>query len=515
MTMKLHTAKSDAPSAVLSASTQVLLVGVFENDFPNGPAAEVNTACGGSLVGQARTESFKGTVGQTLVHFNNNAIGAERVLLYGLGGADKFSVATLRAALTAAFLKVQGLKQNEVTVARVSLDGTGVSAFEFGRTLAEISGMVDYVINHQKTEKAGFKAEVRVTDLKVMARADEAGPVKRGMEAGRIVASAVNNARDLVNMPAGQCTPNFLATQAQRLQTRTKGAVKVRLVRRAELRKLGLNAFLAVSQGSVQEPVLIELTYDPANAVSPDFLGLVGKSITFDSGGLDLKPADGMRLMKGDMAGGAAVLSAIGAIAALKLPVRVKAYMAATENMPDGKSYKPGDVLTTMAGLTVEVDNTDAEGRLTLVDAIEYARRIGGVTRIIDLATLTGAVRQTCGYVGAGAFGNTDEWTAQVIAAGASVGERLFAMPMWPELAKANDSELADLKNSGGAAFGAGSSTAALFISRFAEGIPWVHLDIASVAVRSVRFEADPAGATGFGTRTLVALVEAIARAAA
>jgi len=324
----------------------------------------------------------------------------------------------------------------------------------------------------------------------------------KGLETGYAVAAAVNMARDLVTEPAGTMTPSHLAEHAVEVGKQSGGKIKVKLYHKRELEKMGAGAFLAVARGSEEKPVLIEMSYEPENADPNVLLALIGKSVTFDSGGYDLKPASGMRTMKCDMAGGAATLSAIGAIAALELPVRVKEVMAATENLINGKAYKPGDVLHSMAGLTIEVDNTDAEGRLTMADAIEFVRR-RGATHIVDIATLTGAIRVALGSVGAGAFGNTPDFTRKVIESGAAVGELAWELPLWEELARANDSKIADLKNSGGDA-GAGSITAALFLSRFAAETPWVHLDIAAVA-----FEADQG--TGFGVRTLVELASRFA----
>lgn len=491
-----------------SVPTSLLMVGVFQDEFHTGISAALNTAANGTLSAQAQVEGFGGKHGETMVHFPNHMVGARRVLAFGLGARAAFDLTALREALIAAFRKAKSLKENEITVAPVELDGTLITAEMYGQTVAEYAGLIDYVINHHKTALGGHKPETHIELVKILPPEGAATHVRRGAVAGRIIASAVNNARDLVNTPAGVCTPSFLAAEAVKLAKGSRGAIQVKLIKRAELKKLGLNAFLAVGQGSAQEPVLIELSYLPLAAKGSEVLGLVGKSVTFDSGGLDIKGADGMRQMKGDMAGGAAVLSAMGAIAALKLPVKVKAYMAATENMPDGKAYKPGDVLTTLSGLTVEVDNTDAEGRLTLADAIEYAKRFGGATHIVDVATLTGAIRTATAHVGAGAFGNTPEFTQTVIQAALSCDELLWEMPMWPALAKANESRIADLKNSGGAAFGAGSSTAAWFLRKFAGQTPWVHLDIASVAFRDSEFGPDPAGATGWGTRTLIALAK-------
>lgn len=492
--------------------TRLLLVGVFEKNFATGPVAGLNSSCEGSVALHAQVEGFDGKAEQTLLHFPNaKGVAAQQVLYFGLGESGKLTLTSLREALTAAFKRAKQLKVTELSIAQIPLDGTGISAELYAQTVAEYAGMVDYTINHFKTAKGGHKPETHVTSLQFLADDETAADSKRGLEAGRLIATAVNRARDLVNLPPGVCTPTYLAEQATAL-ARRRWSITVRLVQRDEAKKLGMHAFLAVAKGSDQKPVFIELTYAPKNAVPGKVLGLVGKSVTFDTGGYDIKSADGMLTMKCDMAGGAAVLSAIEAIAALKLPITVKAYMAATENCINGKAYKPGDVLQTMAGLTVAVDNTDAEGRLTLADAIAFAREVGGVTHLVDVATLTGAMLGTTADVGAGSFTNNGAWQNEVLAAAGSVDELLWPMPMWPQLKKGNNTPMADLKNTGGK-FGAGSSTAALFIAPFAGDTPWVHLDIAGTAYRGREFGADPEGGTGFGTRTLIALAKNLSEA--
>ncbi len=492
-----------AKAQPLQISTALLVVGCFEGELHNtqAPVHAFNESTGGALLRQAKLEGFTGASGQTLVHFSDGKLQAKRVLLVGLGSAHKSNLESLRKALTAVFHKAKALKVTDITVTDLRPAGGEVTAFQFGEAVASYAGMIDYVINHAKTAKAGHKKEVRINRVQASVVFNQE-QVLSGMEAGAAIARAVNKARDLTNMPAGDLTPRRLAVYAQRLARQFPGAIECKVFGRRELEKMGAGALLAVARGSNQEPVLIELTYTPPGGATSEVLGFVGKSITFDSGGLDIKTADGMRTMKRDMAGGASVLAAIGAVAALKLPISVKAFMAATENMVDAKSYKPGDVLVTMSGLTVEVDNTDAEGRLSLADAIEYARR-QGVTRIIDLATLTGAIRSYGGDVGAGAFGNTPEYTARVLAAAESAGERLGELPMWPELRSANHTDMADLKNSGG---DPGSVTAAWFIREFAGETPWVHLDIAGCSYRNRELGPDPKGATGYGVRTLVEL---------
>jgi len=529
------------PACVASS---LLLVGSFEGDFgadgkttglPEiGALSRLNQACGGALGRQALTDGYSGKAGQTLVHFTDGRLAAPRLIVFGLGAKERFGLAELRRALTAAFKKVKTLAVSDVTVVPFvfnlsaapnkpdasllvedaimmpqPVDRSDVGPRSFGENVALYAGMLDYVINHAKTKMGGRKRDRRLEIIKVAASKELTGDIRRGLMAGRAIARAVNRARDLSNEPAGSLTPHKLGEAARKVAANSDGLIKVRVLGRGELRRLGASALLAVNQGSAQKPVLIEMTYTPPTGSTSEVLGFVGKSITFDSGGLDLKTAEGMRTMKRDMAGGASVLAAIGAVAALKLPVSVKAVMAATENMPDGNAYKPGDVIGTLKGLTVEIDNTDAEGRLTLADAIEYAKR-RGVTRIIDLATLTGAVRSIAADVGAAAFGNNPEFSARVVQSAEAAGERLVAMPMWPEFREQNHSDMADLKNSGG---DPGSITAAWFLREFAgEEIPWVHLDIAGPSYRTRELGPDPKGCTGYGVRTLVELARSFCR---
>lgn len=476
----------------VDVNAELLLVGVYENALNASALAQLDAA-GGTTVAQAVAANFTGKHAQVNVQYAARG----RVVFFGLGDRNSLDHQQLREALEAAFKEARKQKVSRVAIAEVDCP-EGVSRYDFGRLVGETSGLVDYVMVNFKTPQGGHKPEPRITDITVAVNAAPDDAVREGLKHGRAVAACVNMGRDLVALPAGHLYPMELANRAIEVAQKSSGRITCNTYRKAQLKRMGANALLAVSQGSQNEPVLIELNYMPEGADSNVTLALIGKSVTFDSGGYDLKPADGMRWMKTDMAGGASTLAAIAAIAELNLPVRVKVVMAATENLCSHTAYKPGDVLHTMAGLTVEVDNTDAEGRLTLADAIEFAKR-GGATHIVDVATLTGAIRIALGGIGAGAFTNNDELAGKVVEACGNAGELVHLMPMWKQFAKANDSKIADLKNSGGAAFGAGSITAAWFLRKFAGDTPWVHLDIAGVAFK------DEEG-TGWGIRSLVEL---------
>jgi leucyl aminopeptidase len=311
------------------------------------------------------------------------------------------------------------------------------------------------------------------------------------------VAEAVNAARDLQNRPANVLTPTALAERAQALQ-----GVSVEVLDRDGLEAAGMGAFAAVARGSDEEPRLITLRYDPPDVAGP-LLGFVGKAVTFDSGGISIKPAAKMHEMKFDMSGGAAVVESIGAIAALGLPVRVAGVVGATENLPSGRSVKPGDIVRAKSGVTIEVNNTDAEGRMVLADCLAHAIDIGA-ERLVDLATLTGAIVTALGHTYAGLFANDEDWAAEVAAAGERTGELVWRMPLHAEYAKAIEGRYADIVNSP-AERGAGSATAAEFLKRFVGDVPWAHLDIAGTAYDLGRPYA-PKGGAGWGVRLLVEL---------
>ncbi|MDP2711096.1 MAG: leucyl aminopeptidase [Solirubrobacteraceae bacterium] len=320
-----------------------------------------------------------------------------------------------------------------------------------------------------------------------------------------IVTRAVNAARTLQNTPANEMTPRHLADAARVLGE--LDGVTVEVEGRAGIEKLGMGSFACVASGAREAPALITLRYDGEHATGP-VLGLVGKAVTFDSGGISIKSANKMSDMKFDMSGGAAVLGAIEAIAELKLPVRVVAVVGATENMPSGNAVKPGDVVTAADGTTIEVINTDAEGRLVLADCLTHAVN-QGAERLVDIATLTGAIITALGHTHAGLFSSDDAWATQVDAAGTATGEIVWRLPLHPDYAKALDSDTADVVNVNETRK-AGSIVAAQFLQRFAAGVPWAHLDIAGTAWGAAKPYAAKGG-SGWGVRLLVALARSLA----
>jgi leucyl aminopeptidase len=314
------------------------------------------------------------------------------------------------------------------------------------------------------------------------------------------MAEATNLARDMANEPANYMTPTHMAEVAQRVAG--EWGLECRILEQADMEKLGMDAFLGVSHGSRQPPKLIVLSYkggDPQRST----LGLVGKGITFDSGGISIKPSEGMGDMKGDMAGGAAVIAAMRAIGELRPQVSVTALVPATENLPDGAALKPGDIIRALNGKTIEVVNTDAEGRLILADALSYALKLG-LSPVVDVATLTGACHIALGDLCTGAFGNNQDLIDEVLKAGEEAGEYIWQMPMYEEYREQNKSDVADIKNSGGR--WGGAITAAHFLAEFVEQTPWVHLDIAGPSRADKERNHLVKGATGVAVRTLVNL---------
>ncbi len=470
------------------------------------------------LAVQAMLEDFTGKTGQTLL----NAHEGKGLIIFGLGTREEFNLTVWRDALIGAFKKAATLHTTLVSLAipygvLEAIAGThDVQSilYDLGRATATTIERAVYTPNHYKTVGGGFKAKPQILSVSVSVAGlteDAEMELARGLKDGAIVGSAVNLARNTANEPANICTPSFMAALAQRVADESGGIITVEVFGREQCEKFGMNAFLAVAAGSAEEPKFIVMDYHPAGLpANAKTIGIIGKTITLDTGGENLKPADGMRDMKYDMCGGADVIAVMSAIAALKVPVHVKAFLAATDNKTGGNAYTPGDVYTGMDGKSYEIDNTDAEGRLTLVDAISYARIVGGISRFIDYATLTGAVIVALGDVCAGVVTNDQAWCDAYLKAAAVAGEYVHQLPVFDGYKKQNErSKFADLMNTGGK--GAGTITAALFVLSAAGDLPGIHVDIAGTAFRSTAVGADPEGATGFGVPSMIVLLEQVA----
>lgn len=454
---------------------------------------------------EATLKGFQAKLGETRIHFTEpRKATSKEIMLLGLGDSTKLTKADLRTALTSAFQAAKANKSSELFVSFGCFKGQtpAVSAYEFGQLVAETATVVNYEINHQKTEIGGYKPQPKFKRIDVcISTFDDIEALEAGLSAGSAIGEAVNLAKNLINAPADDMTPKALADVARAISKASNGSIKVKVHGPKALERMKAGCILAVAKAGLKEerpvepPALIELNYSPANAKPGVKLSLIGKSITFDSGGLDMKGPANMRDMKGDMAGGAAVLAAMQVIAALQLPITVQAILPATPNLIGSRATKPGAVVFSMSGRSVEIDNTDAEGRLTLVDAITFAKK-NGATHIVDIATLTGAVFHATGPDTAGLFSNNQALCDLVNASSKAVGEDLWYLPSGGKYNEANKTPLADIKNSGGS-YGAGASTAASFVLMFAENTPTVHLDIAGVSMKQMQ-------ATGFGVRTLI-----------
>ena len=417
-------------------------------------------------------------------------VAATRVLLAGAGKPEKFDPAEMRKLVGAA---VRHLKSKSVKTIAMALDAEHAGA-DFAGAAVEGAILGDYEPDRYKTDD-DKKSVNRFTVV-----AEGAG-LEDAVTRGRMVAEAQNFTRMLVNEPANLLTPAKVVEAARSMAAEYQ--LECEVLETAQMQALGMGALLGVAQGSAEPPALIVVRYKPRKAKSAAHLGLVGKGVTFDSGGISIKPADGMEKMKYDMAGGAAMLGAMRAIAQLKPAIAVTAFIPCVENMPGSRAQRPGDIVTAMSGKTVEVINTDAEGRLILADAITYARK-QGCTHLVDAATLTGAVVVALGHLNVGLFANNDAMRDRVLRAAKSAGERMWALPLDEDYKDYLKSAFADLANVGGR-YG-GAITAAFFLKEFAEETPWVHLDIAGTAWLDESKPHLAKGPTGVPVRTLVDL---------
>lgn len=481
-------------------ATELAVVGGFEAERDlAGPAAALDSAVGGRISELISWGDFRGGSGDTSVLYPG--VGkVKRVLLVGLGKRAEFDLDRVRLAAASAARRALSLGVSSYVVA-LPADDAGLKTDAVAQAMAEGTILASYRTNLHRTEKEPTEGKPLEKVLILLENRQSKSAAEAGISTGQAVASAVNWARDLANEPSNYVTPSALAEQAR--QIAEAGGLRFEVLGPKEMRKLGMGALLGVAQGSAEEARFIVLEHNPEDRADQPLV-LVGKGITFDSGGISLKPGDGMEKMKGDMAGAAAVLAAMRAVATLGLPKRVMGLIPATENLPGGTAYKPGDVLTSITGKTIEIISTDAEGRLILADALGYAQRFKPAA-MIDLATLTGACVVALGTVAAGLFSNDDRLATQVESAARATGEKVWRMPLWPEYGEQIKSDVADMKNSGGRP--AGAITGAMLLSKFAGDTPWVHLDIAGMSAAEKETALQPRGATGYGVRLLVQLV--------
>jgi len=477
------------PSADLQSD--LLVIPVFsDDDFSDENALDASS---GGEVSRARARGeLTGKPYEQLATSLSNWK-TPRALLVGAGSRTELTADHLRRIAIVGGLSARQRRLTHVTV--VDRAGTPVSPERAAQAIAEGVCLANYDGGSYRTTGQPPSwidaAQVRI--------ASSDASVREALERGHVLGDVSNEARTLANMPGNDLTPQIFAERAKAIAKDAGLGVEVLDERKIAALKMGM--LLGVARGSQEPPRLVVLRHDPPNAVKGVVLGLVGKGITFDTGGISIKPADNMDKMKDDMSGGAAVICAMSAIARLKVPVRVVAVVPMTENMPGGKAFKPGDVLTSAAGKTVEIINTDAEGRLILGDGLWYARELGA-THLVDVATLTGACVVALGKTTTGLFGTPSEWVDTVHRASTRAGDRSWPLPVFDDYKDQLKSEIADFSNTGGRP--AGAITAALFLKEFTGDSPWVHMDIAGTAWAEEAKPYQPKGATGVAVRTLV-----------
>ncbi|HEX7052021.1 MAG TPA: leucyl aminopeptidase [Longimicrobiales bacterium] len=486
--------------------TPLLVLAHFEDDpEPVGSAAELDARLGGEIGRILRRGDFRGGKDEALAIFPRpGEARAERVLLVGLGKRDAYQPERLRRAVGAAVRQAERLGARALALpldfaARV---GGRAGMPTAAQAAAEAAVLAAWEFREFKTIQEEAAPRARVEALVLVTREDAAA-CRSAAERGRTIAAGENLARDLASRPGNVATPSHLAEVAGEL-AETYG-LGLTVLDRDAMRREGMGALLAVASGSEEEPRFIVLEYRGAETgVGP--LALVGKGVTFDSGGISIKPASGMEEMKYDMSGAAAVLGAMRAIAALALPAHVVALIPSTENLLSGRALKPGDIIRSHLGKTIEVVNTDAEGRLILADALSYARRYTP-SAIVDAATLTGACVIALGHHAIGLMGTDPALVDEIRAAGEQTGERCWPLPLWDDYRPQIDSNFADIKNTGGRP--AGTITAGLFLREFVGQTPWAHLDVAGTAYRDDAAPYHRKGATGIPTRLFVEWVRA------
>ena len=422
---------------------------------------------------------------------------AKRLLLISGGNGKKFSSYDLRrvAGTAVRSLKARGIRSFAF------IAPSGITAEDSVRAIVEGAHVGNFDPDYYRSDRKDQK----IDEVTVVASGD-ARTLENEANEARIIGESQNFTRDLVNEPSNRMTPTILADRAKKMSAEV--GLKCEVYGADKIKEMKMGAFWSVAQGSDEPPALIVMTYEPAGARSKPVLGLVGKGITFDTGGISIKPADGMEKMKYDMAGGATMIGAMRAIALLKPKVKVIGIVCATENMPSGKAQKPGDVQIAMSGKSIEIINTDAEGRLVLADGLHYARQLG-CTHLVDAATLTGAVVVALGFANAGIFANDDDMYNRFQAANAKAGEKMWRLPLDDEYKEQIRSSIADIMNSGGR--WGGAITAAMFLKEFAEETPWIHLDIAGTAWMEDQKPWIAKGPSGIALRSLVEFVKGFA----
>jgi len=478
---------------ILDFSGDAIALPFFEGEKLSGEGKALDLLLGGELTSRFKSKEFSGKAGEVSGISTLGRIPPKKVFLVGLGKRAELFQTALENAFGTVFLAAKRSKCKEIGVELPIHE-----KFKQGRAanlITQVGVLASYEFKKYLSKKEKFAKPVELVlfcEIRVVAE------VERGAFFGNILAEATNNSRDLANEPPNVATPEFIAQKAR--EVARKGGLKFKAYGPGELKKFRMNAFLGVSSGSAAPPRLIVMEYRYSKKAPT--IAVVGKGVTFDSGGLDLKDSKNMEKMKLDKSAACSLIASMGKLKELGVKVNVVGIAALTENMPGGSAYKPGDILRSMSGKTIEVGNTDAEGRLTLADAITFAKRFKP-KNILDAATLTGACFVALGDVAFGLLGNNEKMIKDVLAAADEGGERAWELPLWKEYEEKIKSDIADIKNIGDS--GAGTITAAAFLKAFADPVPWVHLDIAGTTWRAKNKPYMNEGNPGSGTRTILA----------
>jgi len=481
-----------------TTSAEVLVLTHCEGErLATQDAALLDRALGGAVRKLVQTKEFEGKANEVLLYHTQGTVPAKRLVLVGLGKKNEVTIETIRQAMGSAAKRVRQAKVGSFTVVLPTVMPGGMSLVEVAQAMVEGAILGSYQFTVYRSEAA---SEHDVAGMRILIpQKGQLRQVTEGIRRGVATAEATVFVRDLCNHPSNVLTPTRVADEAKTI-AKAEG-ITIKILEQKEMARLGMGALLGVARGSQEPPKFIILEYNGAKKKDERPVVLVGKTITFDTGGISLKPAENMEHMKADMTGGAEVLASIRAAARLKLPLRLISILPVAENMPGGRAMKPGDIVKTLSGKTVEVQNTDAEGRLILADGLAYAMRYKPAA-LIDIATLTGACVVALGQFAIGMFGNDVPLKEQVRKSGQKAGERVWEMPLWEEYFEQLKSDVADMRNIGGR--GGGMITAALFLSKFVGDCPWVHLDIASTDWSERERAYIPKGPTAIGTRLLV-----------
>ena len=480
--MDYFTTASDASRRAVDC----VIVGVYERGKLGAGASDIDSASKGLIRRHLKSGDVSAKLGHCSVLTDVAGVRAARVAVVGLGKTSEFGLANFRRALASALQSISHSKCRQILNCLTLENTGGAGAYYLARHTAQTVGDVLYRFTQMKSGRKPPGMPLDKVGLAIARRSDAAKAL-RGATHGDAIVSGMSLAKDLGNLPANVCTPSYIARAAQKLAKEHKN-LQTRVLNETEMKRLGMHSLLSVTAGTKEPAKLIVMQYKGSAGKKP--IVLVGKGVTFDSGGISLKPGPGMDEMKFDMCGAAGVIGTMAAVAKLQLPINVNVVVPAVENLPSGKATRPGDIVKSMSGQTIEILNTDAEGRLILCDALTYSRRFKPEA-IIDVATLTGACVVALGHHRTAVMSNNDELSADIVAAGVSSDDRGWPMPLGDEWAEQLESNFADMANVGGR--DGGAITAACFLGKFTAGMNWAHLDIAGTAWKSGKKK----GATG------------------